>query len=191
MIKAYETTREILHKRRSPYEGIRATALIMLETNFPIYMNSPLEAEPDPEDYSNHAIHDMQHNWPYNLFNSLTIEEFALHIATVGEERLPVSDWIEMVYTVSRFVASGEWFTVGLGDNLYMAETGGRISGMTRAHQVLPFNYTNVGPNLQMVWATRQKLREYINTLSQRGQLAIATQSISMDNELRLATSQQ
>ena len=184
MIKAYEVAKEILHKRRSPYEDIKAEALIMLETNFPVYMHSRHEVGLEPGDYSNHDIHDAQNNWPYNLFHSMPIEEFAIHITEVGKEILPISDWVKTVCIVSRFVAAGEWFTVG--SNLYMTEVGGRVSGMSDDHHILPFNYTNVGPNLQMVWANCRKLEEYTNTLIRDGQMLTATRSLSMDNELRL-----
>ena len=183
-MKAYDVTREILFKRPSPYEGIRTEALIMLELEFPIFTGNPYEADLAPEDYSDHAIHDAQNNWPYNLFSSMPIEDFATHIVAVGEEKLPDTDWIRRVYNVSRFMDPGNLFYVGLG-HVYMKTDNVRIVELVNGARV-PFNYTVVANSTEMVWSTMDKLKEFTDTLINTGQLRLATKSVTMDNELRL-----
>lgn len=185
MIKAYKVAKEILHKRTSPYEDIKAEALIMLEKQFPIFTGDPNEVGLGPEDYSNHDIHDLQHGWPFNLFSSMPIEAFALHITKVGEERISL-DWIESVWTVSRFMEPGNLFSAGLGYT-YMKTDDVRIVELINGARV-PFNYTTVGGDIEMVWTTVAKLKECVYQLSGNGLLASATKSTSMDNELRLSS---
>jgi hypothetical protein len=183
MNKAYRVAKEILYKRTSPYEGIKAEALIMLEIEFPIFTGDPNELNLVAGEYSDHDIHDAQHNWPYNLFPSMPIEDFATHIVQVGEEKLPHTDWIKHVYDVGRFMEPGNLFSV-MG-HTYMKIDDVRIVELTNGARV-PFNYTVVNNSMEMVWSTITKLEECTNTLIDSGRLGVATKSVTMDNELRL-----
>lgn len=188
---AYKVARKMLEQRvlrggRSMYSGVKTEALIMLEMedNFPIFTGRVEAEELDAGEYSDHDLHDAQHGWPHRLVSSMPIEDFATHITEVCYERR-VTDWIEMVCNVSKFVEVGAYFFAL--SNLYVGEAGGEfVSEVTRTGPK-PFNYATIkDTNTTVSWASSKDLEKLIDDLMASGRLNGTTRSTSMDIALSI-----